>query len=331
MTDFIFESVSGKNLNQSLHALGQFRLHFAPGDNVGIKLHWATSIRLSASWLCKRNAVGWSQRAQTFFWYNGLYSAAEHRRDSLKQPQSWLPADFRMPVIIADAWMDEMLFQFRSYNILKQSRLDLSLTKCKGYNLSHSRTHGFCRGAIKIPMGLHPAQKHECMRLSSCLIGKRTVAICSTFARPRQPVFSSPTIRLWLKNALAALSVLPCARNHLQISGILIWRFSGKLWTAAASGRRFRERLSHHACLIHCRMWLPAGRIPHSPDYGFIGGYNPARVERNSEITGSDILKSTPVFLAASVSYAREIGLWATTFFAIDTDEHICVYKKTVR
>ena len=337
MADFIFESVTGKKkpyIKSLRQLLGQFRYPFAPGDNVGIKLHWGE--RGNKGYLppdYAKEIAGWliTKGAKPFiFDTTVLYSGGRHTaEDSLKTAADHgYTADFLgCPVIIADG-MDgrDVVSIPAGYKHFETVQVGSVFDKAQGFIIfSHFKGHmvSLFGGAIKnISMGFasraqkqrmhadyHPVLNREnCTRCGIC------INICPTKAASiSEPDYPDYDLE---KCIGCAQCIAMCPESALQI----FWNsdmtvFQEKLVeTAAAVWKKIQGKTIVINSLLNITVecdCLPGKNPIIGPDYGFIGGYNPAEVDAESlKITGSDIFEKVHPGIPwqHQFSYAREIG-----------------------
>jgi len=337
MTEIIFESVENQNkpyIEPLKLLLAKLRHPFAKGDRVGIKLHWGE--RGNQGFLppdYAREIAGWltTHGAKPFIFdttvlYSGGRRTAE---DSLKTAAShgYTPEYLGCPVLIADGMDGRNVVSISAdYKHFKTVQVGNVFDRAEGYVIfSHFKGHmvSLFGGAIKnISMGFasraqkqrmhadyHPTlNKKKCSRCGVC------VEICptqaATISEPEYPQYD-------LKKCIGcAQCIAMCPELALQVS----WNsdqtvFQEKLIeTAAAVWKQINGRSVVINALLNITEecdCLPGKRVVIGPDYGFIGGNHPVRVDQASiEMTGASIFENVHPGIPWSrqFSYAQEIG-----------------------
>ncbi len=337
MADFLLENIAGKEkpyVESLRKLLEQFQSPFAPDDSVGIKLHWGE--RDNRSYLpadyAKEIAV-WlqAQGAKPFvFDTTVLYSGGRRTaEDSLKTAADHgYTADFLgCPIIVADGMDGRDIVSIPAdYKHFKTVQVCSVFDKAKGFVIfSHFKGHmvSLFGGAIKnISMGFasraqkqrmhsdyHPVlTQNKCTRCGIC------VDICPTKAasisEPDYPEYD-------LKKCIGcAQCIAMCPELALQIfwnSDMMV--FQEKLVeTAAAVWKKIQGKTIVINALLNITVecdCLGGNNPVISPDYGFIGGYQPVEVDAESlKMIGPDIIEKVHPGIPwqRQLSYAREIG-----------------------
>lgn len=336
MADFFFESVTEKKkpyVDPLRHLLGKFRYPFAPGDSVGIKLHWGEKGNKSylppdyageiSHWLI-------AQGAKPFiFDTTVLYSGGRHTaEDSLKTAAAhgYTPEFLGCPVVIADGMDGRNVVSIPAgYKHFETVQVGNVFDKAQGFVIfSHFKGHmvSLFGGSIKnISMGFasraqkqrmhsdyHPIlNKKKCTRCGLC------TEICPTKAasisEPDYPVYD-------LKKCIGcAQCIAMCQESALKIfwdSDMTV--FQEKLIeTAAAVWKKIQDKSIVINSLMNITVECDclAGKNPViSKDIGFIGGYHPVEVDEESlKMAGADIFEKVHPGIPwqRQFSYAREI------------------------
>jgi uncharacterized protein len=337
MDKFFVEKVTGKTkpyVESLRKLLGQFQTSFVAGDSVGIKLHWGERgnkgflppdyAKEIACWLTARGAKPFV--FDTTVLYSGGRRTAE---DSLNTAaRHGYTAEFLgCPVIIADGPEGRDVVSIPAgYKHFETVQVGSIFNQAKGYVIfSHFKGHmvSLFGGSIKnISMGFASrAQKqrmhsdyHPVLVTENCSRCGKCVAICPTMSasmiEPNYPKYD-------LKKCIGcAQCIAMCPESALQI----FWNsdmtvFQEKLVeTAAAVWRIIQKKTIVINALLNiveeCDC-LPGKREVISPDYGFIGGYNPVAVDEESiKRIGADTFEKIHPRIPwqRQFSYAREIG-----------------------
>jgi len=337
-SDTIFHA-SDDTIEQHLIALrsvlAQLDVPYRSGDSVAVKLHWGE--RGNTSFLAPyfaREIIAWllEQGTKPFiFDTTVLYSGGRRTgKDSLETARShgYTEEYLGCPVVIGDG-MDgrdviDIDAHFSHFDTVQVTSL---VEKVAGFFIfSHFKGHleaGF-GGAIKnISMGFasraqkqrmhadaHPVLKEErCTRCGIC------TDICPTGAASFPGSDDYPTYDLDLCIGCAQCIAM-CPEGALRI----FWDtdstvFQEKLVeTAAAVWKRIKEKSLLVNALVRitaeCDCWPGANPVI-ADDRGFIGGYNPVEVDRESIIRiGADTIVNVhpAVPWQRQFAYAHEIG-----------------------
>lgn len=337
MPNFFFESVTEKRkpyVESLRNLLEKFHYPFAPGDSVGIKLHWgergnkgflpADYAKAISGWLCAKGAKPFI--FDTTVLYSGGRRTAE---DSLKTAAAHgYTADFiGCPLVIADGMDGRNVVSLPAeYKHFKTVQVGNVFDRAQGFIIfSHFKGHmvSLFGGAIKnISMGFasraqkqrmhsdyHPVlNKKKCTKCGVC------AEICPTKAaeisKPDYPVYD-------LKKCIGcAQCIAMCPEMALQIfwdSDMTV--FQEKLVeTAAAVWKKIQGKTIVINSLLNITTecdCLPGKHPIISKDYGFIGGYHPVEVDEESiKMTGADIFEKVHhgIPWQRQFSYAKEIG-----------------------
>lgn len=337
MNDFLFEPITGKSkpyIESLRNLLQQLHYPFAPGDEIGIKLHWGERgnkgflppdyAREISRWLIAKGAQPFI--FDTTVLYSGGRRTAE---DSLNTAAShgYTTEFLECPIIIADGMEGRDVVSIPAgYKHFKTVQVGNIFDRAKGFVIfSHFKGHmvSLFGGAIKnISMGFasraqkqrmhsdyHPVlSKKKCTKCGVC------VEICPTKAASIQP----PDYPKYdLKKCIGcAQCIAMCPEMALQI----FWNsdmtvFQEKLVETAAA---VWKKIEHKTIVINSLLnitvecdCLPGKNPLIGPDYGFIGGYHPVKVDEESlKMTGADIFEKVHPRIPwqRQFSYAKEIG-----------------------
>jgi uncharacterized Fe-S center protein len=337
MRDFIYQPSTGLS-EQSLQALrvllAKLTHTFKKGDRIGIKLHWGEMGNHSflppvfakevARWLLELGARPF------VFDTTVLYSGSRRTGvDSVKTAadHGYGATYLGCPVIIADGMDGRDIIDIPSgYRHFESVQVASIFDRAEGFVIfSHFKGHmgsGF-GGAIKnLSMGFasraqkqrmhadaHPTlNKKKCTRCGVCVEVCPTGAAC--FADDEYPVYDLEL----------CIGCAQCIGLCPEVALEICWDTDNKVFleklveTAAAVWREIKDRTILINALLNITAecdCLPGRHAVIAPDAGFIGGYNPVTVDRESmkRVGAEHFNKAHPhVDWRRQFTYSREIG-----------------------
>lgn len=337
MNDFFFEPIAGKRkpyIESLRNLLEKFHYPFSPGDNVGIKLHWGERgnkgflppdyAKEITGWLCSKGAKPFI--FDTTVLYSGARRTAEESLNTAAS-HGYSPEFLECPVIIADGKDGRNVVSLPAgYQHFKTVQVGNIFDRAHGFVIfSHFKGHmvSLFGGAIKnISMGFASrAQKQRMHSDYHPVLSKKkctTCGVCAEICPTKAASIHPPDYPKYdLKKCIGcAQCIAMCPELALQI----FWNsdmtvFQEKLVeTAAAVWKKIKNKTIVINSLLNITMecdCLPGKNPLIGPDYGFIGGYHPVKVDEESlKMTGADIFEKVHPGIPwqRQFSYAKEIG-----------------------
>lgn len=337
MNDFFFEPIAGKRkpyIESLRNLLEKFHYPFSPGDNVGIKLHWGERgnkgflppdyAKEIAGWLCSKGAKPFI--FDTTVLYSGARRTAEESLNTAAS-HGYSHEFLECPVIIADGKDGRNVVSLPAgYQHFKTVQVGNIFDRANGFVIfSHFKGHmvSLFGGAIKnISMGFASrAQKQRMHSDYHPVLSKKkctTCGVCAEICPTKAASIHPPDYPKYdLKKCIGcAQCIAMCPELALQI----FWNsdmtvFQEKLVeTAAAVWKKIKNKTIVINSLLNITMecdCLPGKNPLIGPDYGFIGGYHPVKVDEESlKMTGADIFEKVHPGIPwqRQFSYAKEIG-----------------------
>jgi uncharacterized Fe-S center protein len=339
MAAIIFQKIEGspdqytKTLSALLHDL---KSPFKKGDRVGIKLHWGeagnrsflppTYAKIIAQWLLEQDAIPF------VFDTSALYSGGRRTgSDSLKTAErhGYTSEFLNCPVEIADGLDGRDVIDIDAgYKHFKTVQVASVVEKADGFIIfSHFKGHmaAFFGGAIKnISMGFASrAQKQRMhsdarpsMKKEKCTKCGICIDVCPSgaakFADDGYPTY----------DLITCIGCAQCIALCPEMALRILWNTDEKVFqeklieTAAAVWNRIKEKCVIINALLNITEECDClqGENPLMfHDLGFLGGYNPVKVDAESlKFIGTEPFeKAHPnIPWQRQFDYAREIGFY---------------------
>ena len=337
MADVLFYEVKGSPesyLPVLDSLLSELKSPFHKGDSVGLKLHWGE--RGNQSYLppvYAKRIVQWLTEHETRPFVcdtTALYSGGRRTgSDSIKTAaeHGYTETYLRCPVVIADGLDGRDVMDIHTgYNHFKTVQVASVIEKADGFFIfSHFKGHmvSFFGGAIKnLSMGfasraqkqrMHSdakpfLNKKKCTRCGMC------IDICPTgaakFASDEYPAYDHDT----------CIGCAQCIAHCPELALKILWETDDRVFqeklieTAAAVWKRINGKSLFINALLNVTVecdCLPGDNPVIAPDMGFVGGYHPVEVDRESlKLVGSEPFeKAHPgIPWQRQFEYSREIG-----------------------
>jgi len=337
MADILFCKVTGHPdgyLQVFNSLLGKLNSPFRKGDSIGVKLHWGE--RGNQSYLppiYAREIVSWltAQGTKPFVCdTTALYSGGRRTgSDSIKtaEEHGYTEKYLGCPVVIADGIYGRDVVDIHTdYKHFESVQLASVIEKADGFFIfSHFKGHmvSLFGGAIKnLSMGfgsrsqkqrMHSdakpfLNKKKCTKCGTC------IDICPTgaaqFADDEYPTYDHDT----------CIGCAQCIAHCPEMALKILWDTDDKVFqeklieTAAAVWKRINGRSLFVNALLNITVecdCLPGENPAIAPDMGFMGGYHPVEIDKESlKIIGTESFEKVHPNIPwqRQFEYAKEIG-----------------------